>query len=652
VLVLSGLAAWGVPRRAAAWVGVTGAIVGSLVGLIPAIHVLADGTTVAAQAPWNLPLASFAIAIDPLSAFFLLPVFSLSALTAVYGFGYLKHHRGRGRAGTPWLWSNLLTASMAAVLVARNGILFLVAWEVMTVASYFLVTFEHERKQAREAGRIYLVAAHIGTAFLLVFFLKLAGPADTLDFNRFLQGGPGGIAGTLFFLMLVGFGVKAGFVPLHVWLPEAHPAAPPHVSALLSGAMLKMGIYGILRFLPYLGAPPSLWGWTLLGVGLGSALTGVLYSLAQRDLKRVLAYSSVENVGIIAVSLGLGLLGLTYDSPPIVVLGFGAALLHVLNHAAFKGLLFLGAGAAVQSAHTGDLEYLGGLLKRLPSTGWAFLLGAVAIAGLPPLNGFVSEFLLYLGAFRAVANLTPPAALAGACTIGGLGLVGGLAAATFARGFGIAFLGEPRTQAAHRAHDVAPSLRLPMLVLATACFVLAFASLWIVPALRPVLAVATGIPSAILAAEVASVGTTLISLTEVTAGFLLLLLALAGLRKLLLVRRAVATSITWDCGYAAASPRGGYTASSFAQPALQLFAPMLGTRVTNLDPLGPFPTEASLATATPDSFRERVFGPLGRELARQLARFRHIQEGRVQIYVLYIAVTLVALLLYEFARVR
>jgi hydrogenase-4 component B len=652
VLVVSGLAAWGMSRRAASWIGATGALAGSILGMIPAIHVLADGVTVPASIPWNLPLASLSIALDPLSAFFLLPVFGLSALAAMYGFGYWKHHGGRGRAGTPWLWSNLLTAAMGTVLVARNGVLFLMAWEIMTLVSYFLVTSEHDKKQAREAGRIYLVAAHVGTAFLLVLFLQLAGSAGPLDFDRFLHGGSGGVAGTLFFLMMIGFGVKAGFVPLHVWLPEAHPAAPSHVSALMSGAMLKMGIYGILRFLPYLGPPPGAWGWTLLAVGLTSGLVGVLYSLAQRDLKRLLAYSSIENIGILTSSLGIGLLGITYSSTPIVVLGFGAALLHVLNHATFKGLLFLGAGALVQSAHSGDMEYLGGLLKRLPWTGIAFLIGAVAIAGLPPMNGFVSEFLIYLAAFRAVMTVPPALALAGACAIGGLGLVGGLAAASFARAFGIAFLGEPRTHAARRAREVAPSLRLPMLALAAACFALTFGSVWVFGSLRPVLAVATGISSATLAPEIAGASLSLARLTEVAAGFLVLVFVVAGIRKLFLRRRVVSTSVTWDCGYAVPSLRGGYTASSFAQPALELFAPMLGTRVTNLDPLGPFPSEASLATTTPDSFRERVFGPLGRELARQLARFRHIQEGRVQIYILYIALTLVALLLYEFARVR
>lgn len=626
-----------------------GAVTGSLFGCVASFHALADGTTVLVSVPWSLPLASLTVAIDPLSAFFLLPMFALSVLTAIYGFAYWRSHPDTERQGVRWLWFNLLVASMAVDLTARNGVLFLFAWEIMTIASYGLVTLRGESRQAREAGRIYLIAAHVGTAFLLVLFLLLAGPSSSLDFAAFIRSGPG-MGGILFVLALVGFGVKAGLVPFHVWLPEAHPAAPSHVSALLSGSMITMGIYGLLRFLPYLGPPPAVWGWTVLILGLLSAILGVLYSLAQRDLKRLLAYSSVENVGIMACGIGLGLLGTTYAFPPLQVLGFGAALLHVVNHAAFKGLLFLGAGVVVETAHSGEMEFLGGLLKRLRWTGAAFFVGAMAIAGLPPWNGFMSEFLLYLGAFRAVASQGSPAALAGAFAIVGLGLVGGLAAASFARAFGIAFLGEPRIAATQRAREVGPWLIGPMSLLAAACLILGLGSAWMIRGIAPVLSSVAGMPVKSLAEEVARASATLIHLTGVVVAFLVMVTLVAAVRKILLPARAAAHGVTWDCGYASPSVRGSYTASSFAQPILELFAPMLGTRVSNLDPLGPFPSEAVLATATPDSFRERLFRPIGRELGRQMARFRRIQQGRVQIYILYIALTLLALLLFEFAR--
>ena len=255
-----------------------------------------------------------------------------------------------------------------------------------------------------------------------------------------------GLAGVLFLLAVIGFGTKAGFMPLHVWLPEAHPAAPSHVSAVMSGVMIKTGIYGLMRAFTFLGTPPLWWGWVLVAIGLTSGVLGVLFALAQHDLKRLLAYHSVENIGIIALGLGVGLLGMSTGSPVLIVLGFGGALLHVLNHALFKGLLFLGAGAVVHGTGTREIDQLGGLLKRMPWTAATFLVGAVAISGLPPLNGFVSEFLIYLGAFKGGISTGGPVAVPLLALIAGLALIGGLAVACFTKAFGIVFLGEPRSE--------------------------------------------------------------------------------------------------------------------------------------------------------------------------------------------------------------
>ncbi len=291
---------------------------------------------------------------------------------------------------------------MTLVLVARNAVLFLSAWELMAVSSFFLVTFEHERESVRSAGWIYLVATHLGTGFLLAFFILMGRETGSMNFDVWAAQGihTQGLAGILFLMAVVGFGTKAGFMPFHVWLPEAHPAAPSHVSALMSGVMIKTGIYGLLRAFTFLGAPPLWWGWLFIGIGLSSGVLGVLFALAQHDLKRLLAYHSVENIGIIALGIGVGLLGQNTGSPALVALGFGGALLHVLNHALFKGLLFLGAGAVAHSAGTREIDRLGGLLKQMPWTAATFLIGAAAISGLPPLNGFVSEFLIFLGAFK------------------------------------------------------------------------------------------------------------------------------------------------------------------------------------------------------------------------------------------------------------
>ncbi len=646
-----GLLAWVLRgHRLQTWTGVLGAVLGSLIGLAGTFPILLGRSPEYLNLPWSLPLAAFRLGLDPLSAFFLLPTFGLSALAAIYGAGYMRASSTRRSAGTSWLWFNLLVASMAMVLAARNGILFLVAWEMMTLASFFLVTFRDDGAEVRRAGRTYLIATHVGTAFLLILFLMLGGSSGSLDFDQFAAGAsrPAGAAGALFLLAVVGFGVKAGFMPLHVWLPEAHPAAPSHVSAILSGVMIKLGIYGLVRTIGYLGPPPPWWGWLLVGIGVVSGVLGVLYALAQHELKRLLAYHSVENIGIIACGLGLGLLGASYGSSFLAVLGLGGALLHVLNHAIFKGLLFLGAGAVIHATGTGEIEALGGLLKRMPWTGAAFLTGAIAISGLPPLNGFVSEFLLYMGSFRATCTLKAEVALAGIAVIGGLALIGGLASACFAKAYGVAFLGEPRSAMARDAREAGALLRIPMLLLAASCLGIGLASPWILPALARVVPSVTALRPEDVGAEFSGAGTILLRVTGVAAVFLVLMLAIAVLRKALLSRRSAGKTVTWDCGYALPTARMQYTASSFAQPIIELFAPMLGTRVTSLKPQGPFPCRASLSTTTLDSFRERVFRPVFLEIGRRVSHFRRIQEGRVQVYVLYIALTLVALLLYLF----
>ena len=471
LLAASGAASVFVGRRSERWsvgLGVGGAAAASLAGLVAAALALVLRADVVRTFAWNMPYGSFAAGIDPLSAFFLLPTFLLSGLAAIYAVGYFQPWNGRN-PGRFWLFYNALIASLALVLLARNGVLFLVAWEAMALTSFFLVIHDDAGEGVREAGWIYLVASHVGMAFLLALFFLLGRATGSQDFAAFAA--PAGSAGGLFLLALVGFGTKAGLVPFHVWLPEAHPAAPSPVSAVMSGVMIKTGIYGILRTLALLGDVPVWCAWLTLGLGVASGLYGVLFALAQRDLKRMLAYSSVENVGIVALGIGLGMLGTCYGMPAVAALGFAGGLLHVLNHAAFKGLLFLGAGAVVHATGTRDVERLGGLLKRLPWTGAAFLAGAVAICGLPPFNGFAGEFLIYWGAFRAVLD-SGPIGLGGLAAVVALALIGGLAVACFARAFGIVFQGEPRTADAARAHEAGAAMRGPMIALAAICLAL------------------------------------------------------------------------------------------------------------------------------------------------------------------------------------
>jgi hydrogenase-4 component B len=659
-MVLAGLAAACLSRAPAAarMVGAAGTCAASVGGLALTIAALARGDTSALSLPWNDAIgASFSVAFDPLTGFFLLPIYGLSAVCAVFGAGYLSHaHHGRGVAAH-WLFYGLLAASMALVVLARNAVLFLVAWEIMSLSSWQLVTFEHEREETRQAGITYLVATQIGTAFLIVMFLILgaggvsgtgtagAAAAGSLDFAGLRASGRA--ASAAFLLALVGFGTKAGIVPLHVWLPEAHPAAPSHVSALMSGVMIKTGIYGIIRILSFIGAPPAWWGWTLVCVGAVSGVTGVLFALAQHDIKRLLAYHSVENIGIICLGMGIGLLGTSFGSPAVAVLGFAGALLHVLNHALFKGLLFLGAGAAAHAAGTREIDRLGGLLRRMPLTGAAFLVGAAAICGLPPLNGFVSELLVFLGAYRAVAAGTAALAAAAGIVIAALALIGGLAAACFTKAFGISFLGEPRTPAAAAAAEAGASMTGPVMMLAAACGAIGLLGSLAVFLLGPLAGLVAGLRPGDEAVFLAGPQAGLGQVTLAAAVLAFLALGLTGLRRALLSRRRVRSAGTWDCGYTLPDHRMQYTSSSFAQPLIGMFRFPLGTRRRWTPLTAPFPTNAEFSSHTPDVFSEGVFRPVFAGIGSLLSRLRWLQHGRLQLYVLYVAVTLLVLLVWK-----
>ena len=320
----------------------------------------------------------------------------LAVVVAIYAWGYLSEepHLVRTLPFFP-----LLIGSMELVLIAANGFWFLVAWEVMSLASFFLVVTEHDKREVRHAGWIFLIATHLGTAFLLLFFVILSSHSGSMGFDSFrsLQSLPSATASFLFILALVGFGTKAGVYPFHTWLPHAHPAAPSYISALMSGVMIKTGIYGLLRAVTFLGIPAFWWGGLLVILGVVSALLGVLNALMQHDLKRLLAYHSVENIGIIVIGIGLALLGSSAGQPTLVYWGLAGALFHVLNHSIFKGALFLAAGGVLQRTHTRNIDRLGGLIRFMPLTASCFLVGAAAICGLPPLNGFFSEWVLYVG---------------------------------------------------------------------------------------------------------------------------------------------------------------------------------------------------------------------------------------------------------------
>jgi len=632
--------------RWATYLGAGGVLLGCGCGIVPAISVTLGQPSESLRMAWSVPSGSLYLQLDALSAFFLLPIFLVCGLAALYGTEYLEAFRGRKALAPAWFFLNLLVASMVVVVLARNAVLFLMAWETMALSSFFLVTFEDEKAETRRAGWIYLVASHIGTAFLLALFVLLGQAGGSLDFDHFSAGSRGGL---LFILALVGFGTKAGFVPLHVWLPEAHPAAPSHVSAVMSAVMIKTGIYGLVRIVTLLGPPQAWWGWTLCAIGLSSGVIGVLLALAQHDLKRLLAYHSVENIGIIALGLGVGLVGLSAGVPSVAAIGFAGALLHVLNHALFKGLLFLGAGNIAHGAHTREIDHLGGLLRPMPGTGVTFLIGAAAISGLPPLNGFVSEFLIFLAGFHGAVALDNFAGVPLLATIAGLALIGGLAAACFTKAFGIIFLGEPRSPHAASAHEAGLAMLLPGFVLAAGCILIGLLGAVVVRSMVPLISGVTGLSPVSASRELVAAAHSVGLVGYFGAALIALTTLLGWGRSRLLAPRRVRTAVTWDCGYAQPSPRMQYTASSFAQPLTETFGLLLQTHRVLRAPRGLFPQQAEYHTETTDPYQDYIYQPLFGAISRGLAVLRPVQQGKVQIYVLYIAVTLLVLLLWQIA---
>ena len=643
---LVSLISWRHPAWARIFAPVT-AILGSLLAVPPVLSALLGKEIPLLELPWSLPFGSLTMSLDPLSALFALPILVVSALAALYGIGYFSPIPKRGNLSLYWFNFSTLVVSMLVVITARNGLLFLLAWELMSLSSFFLVLFEKDDAMVRRAGWTYLIATHIGTAFLLVFFLLLgARSGGTLDFGAFTGNAllPG-TAGVAFLLAMVGFGTKAGFMPLHVWLPEAHPAAPSNVSALMSGVMIKTGIYGLVRSLTFLGTPAPWWGWVLLAVGAFSGVLGVLFALAQHDLKRLLAYHSVENIGIIALGIGLGVFGLSCHNPLLIYLGFAGGLFHVVNHALFKSLLFLGAGSVLHSAGTREIDILGGLLKRMPTTGTTFLIGSVAICGLPPLNGFASEFMIYLASLGSL-SMKGGASTAGFLVIGSLALIGGLAVACFTKAFGVIFLGEPRSEEAEGAHETGKLMGFPLLVLAGFCGILGLTGPLVLKALAPVIAVVAGSGREALPFPYEGAAA-LWKITGASLAGALLLALLLFIRSRLMAGRNVTAAPTWDCGYIAPTAKMQYTASSFADPITRLFRPLLRTRKRFTPPSGLFPSSSSFSTETSDLSRDWLFEPMFGSIERFLSRFRRIQHGRLNLYILCILLTLVALLLWK-----
>jgi hydrogenase-4 component B len=624
------------------------AALGSGLGVAGVVVFWATGQSQPIVLPWHLPGAEFRVAVDALSAIFLLPSFVIALLGSIYGLSYWQQTEHAGSGGKLRLFYGTLTAGMALLAIAGNAILFLFGWEIMALSAFFLVTTEDDKAEVRDAGWVYLVATHMASLCLFALFALLRTVSGSFTLAPLAPASVSfGMATAIFILALVGFGLKAGIMPLHVWLPGAHAMAPSHVSAMMSGVMLKMGIYGLVRVTSLVPHPPVAWGATVLALGVISGVLGVAFAVGQHDLKRLLAYHSIENIGIIAIGLGLALMGRSLGRSDWIILGLAGSLLHVWNHALFKGLLFLSAGSVIHAVHTRALDQLGGLAKQMPWTALGFLVGAVAICGLPPLNGFVSELFIYLGLFHTLGKESP--SFAGvAFAAPALALSGALAVACFVKVYGMVFLGTARSEHAQNAHESSLALLAPMGILAGCCLLIGLAPGLVVDMLgRAVLAWDADLR------DVTSQIAVLVPLDWIMAMGLGLIGALLVVSVVLRLRVAelpagsaspVEEGPTWGCGFAAPTVRMQYTSSSFAQMLVGLFGWALRPRIHRPKDLPLFPSKTEFHSTVIDTVLDEAALPAFHGGAWLCSWFRVFQQGSIQTYLLYIFIALIVLL--------
>jgi formate hydrogenlyase subunit 3/multisubunit Na+/H+ antiporter MnhD subunit len=600
--------------------------------------------------PLGLPWIGARFHLDALSDVFLVVVDAGGTIASLYALGYGRHEPEPGRV-LPFYPAFL--AGMNLVLLAADAFSFLVAWEVMSLASWALVVARHREPENLRAGYVYLVMASFGAFSLLLAFGLLAGPQGAYAFEAMRAHPPGAATAALTLVLVVlGAGSKAGLVPLHVWLPLAHPAAPSHVSALMSGVMTKVAVYAFVRIVFDLAGPPA-WWWSLpvLALGAATAVIGVLQATLQADLKRILAFSTVENIGVVFVGLGLALAFKAQHMALPAALSMTAALLHVFNHSLFKSLLFFGAGAVQHAAGERDIEQLGGLIRRMPQTALAVLGGCLAISALPPLNGFVSEWLTFQ-AILVSPGLNAPALKLMVPTVGALlALAAALAAACFVRVYGIAFLGRPRSPAAQSAHETDAVSRAAMLLLAGACLAIGLLPGAVIDALGPAARATVG---AQLPTQVGTAWNTIVPIAETRSSYngalVLAFIAASAAACALAIHqfasRQARRAPAWDGGTPDHSPLTQYTAASFAQPIRRVFASsLLGAREQVDMPRPGDPRPARFEVVIRDPIWDVVYAPIARAIGFAADRLNKLQFLTIRLYLSLVFFALIALLL-------
>jgi len=578
------------------------------------------------------------IRVDQLSAWFIL-IINFTCITGVfYGSGYLKaYDNSAKKLSMHWILFVLFQLSMVWVCMIQHGLVFLIAWEIMSLSSMMLVIFDGHNPKTLKAGINYLVQMHISVVFLTIGFIWVYFQTGSFSFDAFTTYFGLNSNIWLFLIFFVGFGLKAGFIPLHSWLPHAHPAAPSHVSGVMSGVIVKLGIYGIFRVASYLQSDYLVLGEILITISVLTGLYGILNAAVHRDFKKMLAYCTIENIGIIGIGIGIGLIGLGNHVPILYYLGFGGALLHVLNHSLFKSLLFYSAGSVYQQTHTRDMEKLGGLIKSMPRTAVIFLIGAIAIGGMPPFNGFISEFLIYSGLIEGIKLHDMTQITMMVLTFAGLSIIGGLSVLTFTKTFGTIFLGTQRQPFQHKPHEVSSLMLIPQYVIIVAMLSVAIFPriyLQVIGNILSRLTKSTIIPQPV---EFAGYISTMQSISLYSLLFICTIAVFWGIRMLVLVGKSQVVGATWGCGYTAGTSKIQYTAKSFSKSLGKTFDSIVieKKQYEELKAGEIFPKEKKYTSHYHDFFEFRFIRIITNRLIYSANYFKFIQNGRTQSYVLY-----------------
>lgn len=635
------------------------ALLGSLLAGLIAGNVLLSGQGISFSLPGVIPgVLDFSFRLDGLAAFFLAVVSTLATAASLYGFSYQKHFYGKYDLGTFGFFYNLLIISLMLVTMANQALFFLLAWECMSIASYFLIIYEYKKSENIRAGFLYFIMTHIGTICIMLSFFLAYRATGSFDFDtwRSMAGTVTGTMQTLIFLCaLIGFGIKAGIIPVHIWLPGAHAAAPTHVSALLSGVMIKTAIFMFIRFFfDFFPGAPLEWGLTFLILGAVSSLLGVLYALSEHDIKRLLAYHSIENIGIILLGLGAGITFFALGLETFALFALAAALYHTMNHAIFKALLFLGAGSVVASTGTRNMEAYGGLIRFMPYTAFFFLIGSLAISAFPPFNGFASEWLTFQALFVGIGSASVIVKTVFIFAIGSLAFTGGLAAACFVKAFGTTFLARSRRIGEQVVHESGLSMLFSMALLAVLTLVLGVFSTVVIASLVAVIASIGLIDPMTLQFPFSEFVTAREQFANVlpldlVATVLVVVFAFAtGLIIFFTRTRKITVGRTWDCG-TPLTPRTEITATSFSRALITIFKGVLRpTKQTEVayhdENMRYFIKSQEVKTTIGDPYREILYRPLNKALDFVASRVRHVHGGNINLYILYVFLTLIALL--------